>query len=303
MWTALIHTGSGRAFAISRALLLATPLIVAAPATADEGVSAWSEDHASRARLLDGGSQDQFQNGFRGGSDEAARLAGIEIDLDPGYHTYWRHAGDSGLPPEIDWSGSRNVAVAELLFPAPARFTDASGTYFGYAGHVVLPLRVTPVDPAAPVDLRISLQYGVCKEICIPARADLALALDTATAGAHPAVAEALARVPRTVAFGEAGALGFLGVDIIGPDRLAVRVRAPDDATLFVEGPDHRWFLDPGAAMREAGGGEGTFEVEVASKPRELAGPAALRFTLTGGGDAVESVFTFEPAALAPSGG
>ncbi|TVR10573.1 MAG: hypothetical protein EA385_03275 [Salinarimonadaceae bacterium] len=275
---------SGRLLAALCALLLAV-----APAAA-ESVSDWSEDHASRARLLDGG------------ADGSHRLAGIEIDLDPGYHTYWRHAGDSGLPPAIDWSGSRNVAEAELLFPAPARFADLSGSFFGYAAHVVLPLRVTPVDPQAPIDLRIALEYGVCKEICIPARADLALALGSPPSEGHPAVEQALARVPRPVAFGDTGPLGFLGVEIVGPDRLTVRVRAPEGATLFAEGPNYRWFLDPQPEMASAAGGEGSFEVEIAAKPREPAGLADLRLTLVGGDDAVESVFTLDAADLAENG-
>lgn len=263
-------------------------LVPAAPARAGETASAWSDDHASRARLLHGG-----------GGDGAARLAGIEIDLESGYHTYWRHAGDSGLPPEVDWSQSSNVSSVELLFPAPVRFEDAAGASFGYAERVVLPLRVTPADPSVPVDLRVALEYGVCKEICIPARAEMALSLDASGEGVHPAVGEALARVPRAVAFGEDGPLGFVGVDVDATDRIAVRVRAPDDATLFVEGPDYRWFLDPRPEMTAASPGEGLFEVEIAARPREAAGPVSLRLTLVGGEDAVESVYMLDPAALA----
>src|SRR5690349_18182355 len=63
----------------------------------------------SSARLISGGRQD------------AALLAGIEITLDPGFKTYWRNPGDSGLPPRFDWSGSENVADVEIRYPAPYR--------------------------------------------------------------------------------------------------------------------------------------------------------------------------------------
>lgn len=270
------------------ALVLLAAWLAAAPAAAGGLASPWSDDHASRARLLDGG------------ADAAGRLAGVEIDLAPGYRTYWRHAGDSGLPPEIDWSDSTNVAFAELVFPAPERFEDAGGAYFGYAEGVVLPLRVTPLDASAPMELRVLLEYGVCKEICIPARAEMALSLDADGARGHPAVAEALARAPRAVAFGEAGALGFDGIDMLSADRLAVRLRAPEGATLFAEGPDHRWFFDPKPRVEATGPGEGVVAVEIAARPREpAAAPVALRLTLVGGGDAVESVHMLDPAAIA----
>lgn len=267
--------------------IAASPLPTAPASAAGEGASAWSEAHASRARLLAGGSRD------------GERVAGLEIALDPGFRTYWRHAGDSGLPPDFDWSGSTNVAAVEPLFPAPERFSDGTGAYFGYADHVILPLRVTPVDAAEPFELRLTLDYGVCKEICIPARAELALAVDARSQPLEGPVAEALARTPKPVAVGADGPLAILGVDVAGPDRLTVRVRAPQEATLFAEGPNHRWFLDPQAAMSEAEEGEGVFAVAIAARPREVAEPASLRFTLVAPDGAVEATHALDPAALA----
>ena len=53
--------------------------------------------------------------------------AGIEIKLQPGWHTYWRYPGDSGVPPRFDFSGSDNVASVKVLYPAPHLFTDETG--------------------------------------------------------------------------------------------------------------------------------------------------------------------------------
>ena len=45
--------------------------------------------------------------------------AGVEIKLDPGWKTYWRDPGDSGMPPTLDFSGSDNVKAVTVLWPAP----------------------------------------------------------------------------------------------------------------------------------------------------------------------------------------
>ena len=69
--------------------------------------------------------------------------AGVEIKLDPGWKTYWRDPGDSGVPPTFDFSGSDNVKSATVLWPAPERFSDgAGGNSIGYVDHVILPLQV-----------------------------------------------------------------------------------------------------------------------------------------------------------------
>ena len=58
------------------------------------------------------------------GWEEAAgrRLAGLVVDLAPGWKTYWRKPGEAGIPPTLDWSGAENLAGGEVLWPAPVVF-------------------------------------------------------------------------------------------------------------------------------------------------------------------------------------
>ena len=58
--------------------------------------------------------------------------AGIELRLAPGWKTYWRYPGDSGIPPRFDFAKSRNVKSVTVRWPAPQRLTDESGTSIGY---------------------------------------------------------------------------------------------------------------------------------------------------------------------------
>ena len=42
---------------------------------------------------------------------DGSRVAGIAIDFDPSWHTYWRVPGEAGIPPDFDWSGSENLVA------------------------------------------------------------------------------------------------------------------------------------------------------------------------------------------------
>jgi DsbC/DsbD-like thiol-disulfide interchange protein len=131
---------SHRAPALPSALLAAALALVPAAAAAD--ASPWAAGLRARARLL------------AGGEGDGARLAAVEIAPDRGFKTYWRHPGESGLPPAFDWSGSTNLRAIEVLWPAPHRFEDAGGVSYGYDGGVVLPLRVRASGRGPPVRWR-----------------------------------------------------------------------------------------------------------------------------------------------------
>src|SRR5262245_43732610 len=89
---------------------LAVASALASPALASS--SDWHEADGGRVRLLTSGRPDE--HGVLRGA--------LEIDLKPGWKTYWLDPGDAGVPPSLDVSGSRNVSTAELQFPAPHRF-------------------------------------------------------------------------------------------------------------------------------------------------------------------------------------
>lgn len=160
--------------------------VAGAPAAVAETSTAWATAPQSQVRLIAGG----------GGG--APLLAGVEVQLDPGWKTYWRSPGDAGgVPPYFDWSASTNVASAEVTYPAPKRYTDRAGDTIGYKEHVTFPVRVVLADARKPASLRVKLEFGICREICIPAELQLALDVAAGGAGAMPqAITAALAKVP-----------------------------------------------------------------------------------------------------------
>src|SRR6185436_17307592 len=121
-------------------------LLAAAPALAADA-SAWDGNQRSAVRLIAGAR-------VEGGT---AIRAGIEIRLAPGWKTYWRYPGDSGVPPRFDFSKSRNVKSVNVRWPAPQRLADESGTSIGYKHGVTFPLEVLPEDRSKPVTLSLAI--------------------------------------------------------------------------------------------------------------------------------------------------
>ncbi len=125
-----------------------------------QDASPWDQDQRSALRLVAGST----------GNAMPTLRAGIAMHINPGWKTYWRYAGDSGLPPVFDFAGSENVNSVAVLWPAPRRFPDgAGGNSIGYTGDIIFPLQILAQDPSRPVTLRLKADYGVCEKICIPA--------------------------------------------------------------------------------------------------------------------------------------
>jgi DsbC/DsbD-like thiol-disulfide interchange protein len=226
-----VHTllGGGIAFCLS---LISAAICLAAPVTE----SPWVKEPYSKVRLV-GGAVD-----VKGATE---LLAGIQIRLAPGWKTYWRTPGDSGVPPSFDWSGSKNLKQAEVLYPSPHRFPEAGGTAIGYADEVVFPVRITPEREGEPVELKVNVDYGLCKTLCIPNQAVLSLALPPSLAageGNALLLQRYLALVPKPVEQGGLPAIGTTEAKLDG-DRpeLVIEALFPPGAIatdLFVEAPN-----------------------------------------------------------------
>src|SRR6201990_626694 len=167
--------------------LLAT-LSVVWPATEvrAEDSSPWQRARHSEVRLL---------AGARSG---AVLLGGIAFQLQPGWKTYWRTPGDSGVPPRFDFSKSENVEAVTVLWPAPLKFDDgAGGISLGYHDQTVVPLRIVANNPENPVTLRPAINYAVCAKICIPVEASTELAFNSVASTEDSALFAALDTVPK----------------------------------------------------------------------------------------------------------
>jgi DsbC/DsbD-like thiol-disulfide interchange protein len=273
---------SPRLTIVALAVLLSPTLVYA------QDASAWDKQRDSEARLIGGAGVNNA-----GAPGLSYLHAGLEIQLDPGWKTYWRYPGDSGVPPTFDFSGSDNVKSVTVEWPAPQRFPDgAGGNSIGYVDDVILPLRVFQIDPAKPAVLHLKLGYDVCANMCVPADASLELAL-SGKGAEEAAITKQEARVPRRGAPGPGKGLAVISAHREpggSHDRIVVEIAAPKDAAvdLFAEGPTPDWSLP----LPEPAGTDGdlrryTFDLD-GLPPGADGKDVTLTFTLVSGDDAIE---------------
>src|SRR3954462_7629317 len=239
-----------------------------------EDASPWQRDQHSAVRLL---------AGSRSG---AVLLGGIAFQLQPGWKTYWRTPGDSGVPPRFDFSKSENVEAVTVLWPAPAKFEDGAGGYsFGYRDQIVMPLRIVPKNADKPVRLRAAIDYAVCEKICIPVHADAELAFTSVASTEDSALSAALDAVPKqanvadpnplTIRDVKRGVNSTVLVDVVGPEG--------KDVSLFVEGPTPDWSLPVPELLEQSPAGVKRFSFRLGVPPGTNPDAAALKLTLVGG--------------------
>jgi thiol:disulfide interchange protein DsbD len=117
---------------------------------------------------------------------------GLHMQIEPGWHTYWRNPGDSGEPTQIRWDVPDGVEIGEIMWPAPTAYAFGHLMNYGYGDEVVLAM---PVTLSADFDerflaLRGEANWLVCEEICIPESAEVELFL---TVGQSPVIDAAAA--------------------------------------------------------------------------------------------------------------
>ena len=155
---------------------------------------------ASGLTLPSRASEVHVLTGWRGaGPSGVVHYAAIRIRLADGWKTYWRAPGSSGFPPRIDWGSSTNLESAEILWPTPSIF-DLNGIQtIGYEREVVIPVVVKPEQAGLPVHFQVNIDYGVCKDVCIPVSAQVQGLLRAITKPVDPAIQLATRRVPKIV--------------------------------------------------------------------------------------------------------
>jgi len=208
---------------------------------------------------------------------------GVQFTLVPGWKTYWRSPGDAGFPVSLDWTGSTNLASADLAWPVPHRFTLFGLDTFGYEDEVVLPIAAKPANPAEPMGLRVKVKYLVCEKVCIPYSANLALDLPAGAAGPSE-FAQLIDRyASRVPGDGSAHGLHLISAKASGDDahpRLSVAIESAlplDHPDLIVEGPDGLYFPAPRVTL-DAAKTHASFEIDVKrdAKAPPLAGTPIL---------------------------
>jgi DsbC/DsbD-like thiol-disulfide interchange protein len=251
-------------------------LVVLSDATpARAGASQWVEAEGGRVRLV-----------TKGAPEADGRLRGaLQIDLQPGWKTYWRDPGDAGVPPTLDVVGT-NASVEAIDFPAPVRHHDGDYSWAGYERPVALPVTFHVDAAETSGTIEASAFLGICETICVPVKADLVVAINgDATHDGDVDAAFAALPAPADAHF------GVTPLETAG-DTTVLKVTAPAGATvtdLFLAGSDGYVFATPERSERD---GSTVFTVQVARPDTKPSGPG-LRYTLVTSAGSVEGLLPY----------
>ena len=127
-----------------------------------------------------------------GGYGQSGRqvLHGLKVDLEPGWHAYWKSPGEAGLSPDVRIAG-RNIRDGRAFWPIPERF-DASGfETVGYTRSFVVPITAEVDNPSQPADLAVEGTLYACSDACVPVPVDLEVT--TRPSGVDPSALRELA--------------------------------------------------------------------------------------------------------------
>jgi thiol:disulfide interchange protein DsbD len=117
---------------------------------------------------------------------------GLHLEMEDGWHTYWKNPGDAGLPPKVSWRLGDGFEVGPIVWPAPRRIPAPPLMSYGYEGEVLLPMIVeTPADLPGGSEVRLAgrADWVECKDVCLPGRAEVEVTLAVRAEAAPPSAA------------------------------------------------------------------------------------------------------------------
>jgi thiol:disulfide interchange protein DsbD len=206
---------------------------------------------------------------------------GLRIDHQPGWHTYWKNPGDSGLPTSLRWSLPAGFTAGEIAWPTPRALPLGALVNFGYEGTLLLPVEVTvPAGfEGTSLPVRLKAEWLVCKDVCIPEEGEFALDI--------PARAATVAQAPLFAAAQSSQPMAFDGVPQeaqVDGAGLSVRLSGlPADW----QGRPVRFFPEVAGVIDNAAPAEGRWEngqwqARIALSAQRSASPEQLPVVLVG---------------------
>ena len=104
----------------------------------------------------------------------------LRFELENGWHVYWVNPGDSGEPPRVTWDLPAGIKAGAIEWPTPRRLGTPTIVDYGYEDAVTL---IIPMHADAnfssqnPLQVSANVKVLVCREMCIPGKAQVSLAL------------------------------------------------------------------------------------------------------------------------------
>jgi thiol:disulfide interchange protein DsbD len=229
--------------------------------------------------------------------------AGIYFKLEPGWHIYWKNPGDAGEPPRIQWTLPKGIAAGPIKFPAPKRLPLGPLMDYGYEDEALFPLKLRVANgvKAGPATLQAKVDWLVCRESCIPGKAELAVRRDVEGGLAAPVSAPSplfqrfIERIPKPL---PAGFKAFFH-PTAGGFQLSVETgQSEGEAAFFPE--DQEVLANP--APQEIKPTRTGVLLELKKDANLAANPARLNGVLELSGGRAFEIAALPGAALLPAG-
>ncbi len=221
--------------------------------------------------------------------------AGLQIEPKPGWITYWREPGNSGIPPQVSFS-SEGVSLDKMSYPIPKHIVDGKVDEVAYDASVTFPLQLTVRDPTVR-ELKANAFIGICKEICIPFQAELSLTFEP-SAQSRPAE-EAILR-DADAALPEAASSEFkVGDHKLSADmkELSLSITLPESGEsapeVIVVGPSGHVFTKQLATHRDGNNFATTLSIGKLPKAYDIHGKTWSALVIDGS-RAMETPLAFE---------
>lgn len=198
--------------------------------------------------------------------------AALQIEPQPGWITYWREPGQSGIPPQVTLAPDSGVTLEKVSYPIPKQITVGDIKEIGYDAPITLPLDFR-VAGKPPAKLELTVFIGLCKDICIPFQADYSLPLPI---GEQPTTHELALLDAAKASLPQAPSADFAvqshGVSA-DTTKLALHLTLPeasgDAPAIYVTGPVGYVFFEQENAKRE--GAAYSADIKIGKLPKDYA--------------------------------
>jgi len=239
---------------------------------------------------------------------------GLQLAHQPHWHTYWKNAGDSGLPTQLQWTLPAGVIAGDIAWPLPKKIPIGNLANYGYEGTMLLPVPLTITPDFKPslvggdMEVKLKAQWLVCKTECIPEDGEFTLKVParSTTALNGAAFQAAFAAQPQPVAQGTRGTVTESNVRIadkaieLSVQGLPVALRGKQ-LEFFPETPE---VIETSGPWTQAWNGA-TWTARVPLSAQRSASPSVMPVVLAADGQGWRTelkVLGSWPAVAAPAG-
>ena len=213
----------------------------------DLSAAAVNTGHAKASLVADATQSDEFL------------YVGLKLDMDPGWHTYWKNPGDSGGPFSIMWSHQMDIIIEEVSWPTPEIIPYDPLITYGYKDFVIFPFKVFKQPDSELGLLSAELEFLICSDICIPESAELSIDLSQLNRSSE--LLDAVNELPNKV----------LPIDVqTSLEKIVIEFdydKKPDKAYFFVETEDVIKYL-PSHSLTEVS--QGTYAIEITREDKNF---------------------------------